>query len=147
MLKDVFISIVILVIGIFLIYNEGVIEIFDSNKYDQISKVHGEEKIKEEKIVNYHKYDTEDSIGRDMLDIRGEDREIQFEAWNRSSLKKDFFKLFPNFEDMRYFIDTHLRGKILTNYLLEEIGKIEDDFFAGKITTEDAKRRFRLLKY
>ena len=95
----------------------------------------------------YDKFYASDSIGRDLLDVRGENEENQLEAWNQSPFKDAFFTLFPNFNDMRYFIEAHLRGEFLTNYLLEEIDKIESDFFSGKTTTEEARRRFRLWQY
>ena len=105
----------------------------DSEKYDEIHQ--------------YDKFYGSDSIGRDVLDVQGENDERQLEAWNRSPLKNAFFTLFPSFDDMRYFIEAHLRGEFLTNYLLERIEKIESDFFSGKTTTEEARRKFRLWQY
>ena len=102
---------------------------------------------KYDKAHQYDKFYTNDSIGTDILDVREENDERQLEAWNQSPFKGAFFKLFPNFSDMRYFIEMHLRGEFLTNYLLENVDKIESDFFSGNITTEEARRKFRLWQY
>ena len=129
--------IIVLVMGLGLFYVVG--------KYDLSEPFQQSEKYDE--AHQYDKFYGNDSIGRDVLDLRGENDERQLEAWNRSPLKDAFFTLFPDFSDMRYFIEEHLRGEFLINYLLEHIEEIESDFFSGKLTTEEAKRKFRLWQY
>ena len=129
--------IIALVMGLSLFYVVG--------KYDLTAPFQNSKKYD-----NVHKYDKfygSDSIGRDVLDLRGQDDESQLKAWNQSPLKDAFFTLFPDFSDMRYFIEEHLRGEFLINYLLENIEEIESDFFSGTLTTEEAKRKFRLWQY
>jgi len=96
-----------------------------------------------------HKYDaykTVDSIGQDILDVTGANAQIQLGAWNSSMLKDEFLDLFPNFSEMKNFINDRLRGKILQDKLTKKVNEIEDEFFSGGITAEDAKRELSTLK-
>lgn len=94
----------------------------------------------------YDKYKTVDSIGQDILDLTGADEKTQIGAWNESMLKDEFIELFPNFSEMKNFVEDRVRGKILKDKLLNTITKIEDQFFGGGITAEDAKRELSTLK-
>jgi len=96
-----------------------------------------------------HKYDnyrTVDSIGQDILDLTGADPKTQLEAWNHSMLKDEFLSLFPDFSEMKNFVNDRIRGKILQNKLNATVSKIEDNFFAGNISAEQAKRELSTLK-
>jgi len=96
-----------------------------------------------------HKYDAYkavDSIGQDILDVTGANAQIQLKAWNRSLLKDEFLDLFPDFSEMKIFINDRLRGKILQDKLTKKVNEIEDEFFSGGITAEDAKRELSTLK-
>ena len=94
----------------------------------------------------YDKYKTVDSIGQDILDVTGANAQIQLGAWNSSMLKDEFLDLFPNFSEMKNFINDRLRGKILQDKLTKKVNEIEDEFFSGGITAEDAKRELSTLK-
>ena len=139
MVKKSLIS-VVFVAGVFFIVDPY--NMFENEESDEIYQCNIDDKKCQDK-----KYSTTDSIGQKILDVTGEERRVQFDVWNRSEFKKYFFKLFPHFTEMKDFIENHLRGKILTTYLLDNIDNIETDFISGKITTEEAKRKFRLLKY
>ena len=131
------------VTGVFLIIDPyDILNTSNNEESNEIYMCHADDKKCQDK-----KYSTTDSIGQKVLDVTGEERRVQFDVWNRSKFKQEFFKLFPHFTDMKDFIENHLRGKILTTYLLENIDDIEANFVSGKITTEEAKRKFRLLKY
>ncbi len=96
-----------------------------------------------------HKYDaykTVDSVGQDILDVTGADAKTQLGAWNSSLLKDEFLDLFPDFTEMKNFINDRIRGKILQDKLIEKVTEIEDKFFSGGITAEDAKRELGTLK-
>ncbi len=96
-----------------------------------------------------HKYDAYkkvDSVGQDILDVTGANVSIQLGAWNTSLLKDEFLDLFPDFSEMKHFIKDRLRGKILQDKLNKKVTEIEDKFFSGGITAEDAKRELSTLK-
>ena len=94
----------------------------------------------------YDKYKTVDSIGQEILDLTGADANIQFEVWNNSILKEDFLELFPKFFEMKNFINDRIRGKILQDKLLEIVKDIENKFFSGSISAEQAKHELSNLK-
>ena len=94
----------------------------------------------------YDKYKTVDSIGQEILDVTGAGAKIQLGAWNSSFLKDEFLDLFPDFTEMKNFIKDRLRGKILQDKLTKKVAEIEDKFFSGGITAEDAKRELGTLK-
>jgi len=96
-----------------------------------------------------HKYDAYmavDSIGQDILDVTDANLETQIGAWNQSLLKSEFLELFPDFDEMKHFVDDRVRGKILHNKLTNKINNIENKFFSGGITATDAKRELSTLK-
>ena len=96
-----------------------------------------------------HKYDAYkkvDSVGQDILDVTGADASTQLGAWNSSLLKDEFLDLFPDFTEMKNFINDRIRGKILRDKLNKKVTEIEDKFFSGGITAEDAKRELSTLK-
>ncbi len=88
----------------------------------------------------YDQYYTEDSIGQDIIDATLADSAIQIEIWNNSKIKSEFLELFPDFDTMKVFIKERVRGKPLVEKLLSETSKIEDRFFSGTMSAEDAKR-------
>jgi len=94
----------------------------------------------------YDKYRSVDSIGQDILDVTGVNAKTQIGAWNKSVLKNEFLALFPDFTEMKNFIHDRLRGKILTDKLTSTVNTIEDKFFSGGISAEDAKRKLSILQ-
>ena len=94
----------------------------------------------------YDAYKKVDSVGQDILDVTGADASTQLGAWNSSLLKDEFLDLFPDFTEMKNFINDRIRGKILRDKLNKKVTEIEDKFFSGGITAEDAKRELSTLK-
>lgn len=94
----------------------------------------------------YDKYQKTDSVGQSILDVTGTDVKTQLGAWNQSMLKDEFLDLFPDFTEMKNFIHDRIRGKILKDKLIKTVSTIEDKFFSGGITAEDAKRELSTLK-
>ncbi|MDQ7085091.1 MAG: hypothetical protein Q9M36_09215 [Sulfurovum sp.] len=68
---------------------------------------------------------------------------MQLEAWHNSALKDKYLSLFPNFSEMKKFLDDRLRGDTLKAKLLHDINAVEDKFFSGDISMEKAKRELR----
>jgi len=94
----------------------------------------------------YNKYKAVDSIGQDVLDVTGANTNMQVDAWNHSALKEEFLAFFPDFSTMKEFANDRVRGDALKSKLNTKINTIEDKFFSGGITAEDAKRELSTLK-
>ncbi|NOR56507.1 MAG: hypothetical protein GQ531_09890 [Sulfurovum sp.] len=96
--------------------------------------------------MKYAQYNAVDSIGQDILDVTGVDATTQFKAWNKSTLKEEFLEIFPNFSEMQGFVKDRIRGKILQDKLTHKLTDIEDKFFSGGMTAEEAKRELGDIK-
>ena len=94
----------------------------------------------------YDKYQGVDSIGQGILDLTGADAKTQLAAWNNSMLKDEFLENFPNFDEMKHFVNDRIRGKLLQDKLNNTINRIEDKFFSGTMDAEQAKRELSVLK-
>ena len=94
----------------------------------------------------YDKYQTVDEVGQDILNLLGADAGTQIAAWNKSRLKEEFILLFPDFGDMKNFARDRIRGEDLTKKLLAQISSVEDRFFSGAITADQARQELSLLK-
>ena len=94
----------------------------------------------------YDKYQTVDEVGQDILNLLGADAGTQIAAWNKSRLKEEFILLFPDFGDMKNFVRDRIRGEELTKKLLAQISSVEDRFFSGAITADQARQELSLLK-
>ncbi len=94
----------------------------------------------------YDEYYTVDSVGDPIIDATYADNKIAMDIWDKSALKNEFLELFPDFDTMRAFIKNRVRGEYLVSTLLGKINKIEDQFFSGKMSAEDAKRALAHMK-
>ena len=94
----------------------------------------------------YEKFNATDNIGQDILDVTSADAKTQLDAWNHSLLKDEFLSLFPNFNEMKLFIGDRIRGQVLQDKLTNVVTDIEDKFFSGNISAEQAKRELSSLK-
>jgi len=89
-------------------------------------------------------YQTINSIGDVVLDVSSLDAKKQIAIWNSSEMKNEFLNNFPNFEEMRGFVDNKIIGDMLKQKLKETIDSVEEIFVAGDISSDEAKRRFTL---
>lgn len=94
----------------------------------------------------YDKYMTVDSIGQDVLDVSTADIKTQVDAWNASQLKNEFATLFPDFTDMKSFIDGRVKGQGLKDKLHALVYELEDKIISGTMTSIQAKQKLDLLK-
>ena len=94
----------------------------------------------------YDKYKTVDGVGQEVLNLLGADAKTQIAAWNESKLKDEFILLFPDFGDMKNFVNDRINGEVLKTKLLAQINSVEDRFFSGSITVDQAKQEFSSLK-
>jgi hypothetical protein len=93
----------------------------------------------------YDQYKTADSIGREILDVTGASVSVQMDAWNASVLKKEFLTIFPDFSGMKIFAEERVRGTTLQTKLKSTLESVEDAYFSGSMSAEDAKRKLGSL--
>lgn len=98
-----------------------------------------------DKAHKYDQYKVIDSIGRDILDVTGAPASVQIAAWNASELKKEFLNIFPDFSGMQVFAEERVRGKVLKSKLKSTLDTVENAYFSGGMTAEDAKRKLGSL--
>ena len=96
--------------------------------------------------AKYAKYKTVDSVGQEVVDVAGASDSVQIDVWNHSELKDEFIKLFPNFEEMKFFIKDRIVGKGLQDKLLKSLDEIEDGVISGVMSVKQAKIKLSLLK-
>lgn len=114
---------------------------FIGNIQEEDENLQSTEYKEKHKLDGFKRYD---SIGRKILDVRGEPDFVQVEAWNKATeFRKEFLEIFPDFTEMRFFVKERLRGEEVQAKLLKKIYKIEGDFLSGSISSEDAKDKFR----
>jgi hypothetical protein len=94
----------------------------------------------------YDKYKTVDGVGQDILNLLGADAGTQVAAWNESAIKDEFILLFPDFENMKNFVKDRIIGEALQAKLLTQVNSIENRYFSGAITADQAKQELSLLK-
>jgi membrane-bound lytic murein transglycosylase B len=93
----------------------------------------------------FDQYKTEDSIGREILDVTGAPASVQMDAWNASALKKEFLDIFPDFGGMQVFAQERVRGQALRTKLKSTLESVEAAYFSGAMNAEDAKRKLGTL--
>ena len=114
-----------------------------------IGDIQEDDNLQNSEYKEKHKYDayqTVDSIGQEILDVTGADVSVQVAAWNASILKTDFLMLFPDFSEMKVFVNERVRGKALQKRLSNSVNDAEDKYFSGVMNAEQAKRALGTLK-
>ncbi len=114
-----------------------------------VGDIQEDEKFQNEEYKLKHQYDqykTVDSIGREILDLTDASINTQVQAWNNAALKTEFLELFPDFSDMKTFVNERVRGDALKAKLFSQIDDVEAQYFAGTMDAEQAKRELNLLK-
>jgi len=114
-----------------------------------VGEIQEDEKFQNEEYQEKHqyaKYQSVDSIGREILDMTGAPVGTQLKAWNKSALKTEFLEIFPDFSDMKLFINERVRGDALQAKLIAEVDNVESQYFSGAMNAEQAKRALGLLK-
>lgn len=108
-----------------------------------------DERYRNEGYVLEHKYDKYlgvDSVGRNVLNLLGADAKTQIAAWNEGALKEEYLSLFPDFGQMQMFIKERIKGDALSAALSKQLKRVEDQFFTGTISQEQAKQTLGSLK-
>jgi len=94
----------------------------------------------------YDKYVGVDSVGRNVLNLLGADSVTQMAAWNEGGLKEEYLSLFPDFGQMKIFINERIKGEALSVSLSQQLKNVEDKFFSGLMTQEQAKQELSSIK-
>ena len=93
-----------------------------------------------DKVEGESKYTIVNSSGDEVLLLDKLSLQKQKRLWNNSMLKNDFMELFPNFIDMKYFVEDHIEDEgAFKKELLENIRKVEVEYVSGRVTEERAK--------
>jgi len=114
-----------------------------------IGEIQEDDNLQNSEYKEKHKYDAYqnvDSIGQEILDVTGEAASVQVAAWNGSMLKNDFLMLFPDFSEMKVFVNERVRGKSVKEKLINSVNDAEDKYFSGTMNAEQAKRSLDTLK-
>jgi len=114
-----------------------------------IGDIQEDDTLQNSEYKEKHKYDgyqAVDSIGQEILDMTGAETSVQVAAWNASILKSDFLMLFPDFSEMKVFINERVRGKAVKEKLINSVNEAEDKYFSGTMNAEQAKRSLDTLK-
>ena len=131
---------VFIVIGIGFLY---VITHFIGDIQEEDDKYQNKDYVQEHR---YDKYQKVDSVGRNILNLLGTDAGTQVAAWNETGLKEEYMALFPDFGGMKNFVKERIKGDALSAKLLKKTSAVEDKFFSGSITAEEAKQELSVLK-
>ena len=114
-----------------------------------VGELQQDDNLQNSEYIEKHKYDayqSADSIGREILDMTGASASVQVAAWNSSKLKEEFLTLFPDFSDMKIFVEERVRGVVLQEKLIGTINDVENQYFSGTVNAEGAKRALSSLK-
>ncbi|MEA3491741.1 MAG: hypothetical protein U9R27_07550 [Campylobacterota bacterium] len=84
-------------------------------------------------------YHQKNIIGQTILVFSGGTFQRKFLVWKRSPLHQDFLDHFPNFEEMKAFIQDRIDDPAFQRKLTAHIDKIEGAYFSGAISDVDAK--------
>jgi hypothetical protein len=91
-----------------------------------------------------HVYETDSVLGERIINVSTLKPKDQIEAWNQSDLRYKMLEYFPNFEEMKAYVEIHVKGEPLRTEVLHHIEKTADAYLAGEISSDEA--RTRLLK-
>ncbi len=83
-----------------------------------------------------------DIIGQTILVFKDIPYQKKLGIWQRSPLRQEFMALFPNFSEMKVFVNDRIVDKDFQDKLSRKIDEIEDAFVSGDITLEQAKESF-----
>ena len=114
-----------------------------------VGDIQQEDNLQNNEYKEKHKYDayqSADSIGRDILDLTGASASVQIAAWNSSQLKEEFLTLFPDFSEMKIFVQERVRGAGLQAKLIHAVDDVEHKYFSGTLDAEGAKRKLGSIK-
>jgi len=93
-----------------------------------------------------NQYNGVDILGDAILDVQHIDEKKQLEVWHSSEFKNEFMELFPNFDGMKRYVDSKIKGDALKKKLISTIDSIEIKFISGTLNGERSKAKLESLK-
>jgi hypothetical protein len=63
----------------------------------------------------------------------------RIELWKRSPLHIEYINLFPDFSEMTLYVDDRIYDAELKSTILNQLKKVESDFFTGAVSPVQAK--------
>lgn len=133
--------------GLFIFVTIGLISIYFLTNF--VGELQDEDEIKRgvhKKDTQYALYESVDVVGDSILDVHTLDVKKQLEVWNKSELKPKFLALFPNFDEMKRFVNNRVVGEALQNKLLQTIDDVEIQFISGTSNGIESKAKLEALK-
>ncbi|OQX72839.1 MAG: hypothetical protein B6D59_07305 [Campylobacteraceae bacterium 4484_4] len=103
--------------------------------------------ITQEKMIAKEdmKYHQKDAIGQTILVFKDQPFEKKLGIWQRSPLHQEYMNFFPNFMEMKAFINDRIVDPDFQKQLTEKVSEVEDAYFAGEITQPEAKEKLSNL--
>lgn len=97
-----------------------------------------QEKLIAKEDMSYYRKDV---VGQTILVFKDISFEKKLGIWKRSPLHQEFMDFFPNFLEMKAFINDRILDADFQQRLTKKVDETEDAFFSGEITQEQAKEK------
>lgn len=97
-------------------------------------------------VVEYKTYESKDSVGQIVLRVSGLEENKQIDIWNASTVREEWLEFFPDFAEMKLFIEDRVEGAYIKKRLGILIDTVEGSYLSGHITIDTAKQMLGVLK-
>ena len=111
---------------------------FINDIQDADDKLITQEKLIAKEDMSYHQKDV---VGQTILVFNDDSCEKKIGVWKRSPLHQEFMDFFPNFSEMKAFINDRIIDTDFQQRLIKKVNEAEDAFFSGEATQEQAKEK------
>ena len=111
---------------------------FINDIQDADDKLITQEKLIVKEDMTFHQKDV---VGQTILVFSGDSLEKKIGVWKRSPLHQEFMDYFPNFTEMKAFINDRIIDADFQQRLTKKVDEAEDTFFSGEATQEQAKEK------
>ncbi len=111
---------------------------FINDIQDADDKLITQENLRAKEDMSYYRKDV---IGQTILAFRDISFEKKLGVWKRSPLHQEFMDFFPNFLEMKAFINDRIIDADFQQKLTKKVNETEDAFFSGEITQEQAREK------
>ncbi len=111
---------------------------FIGDLQDEDDKLLTQEKMIAKEDMSYHEKDV---VGQTILVFSDDSCEKKIGVWKRSPLHQEFMDFFPNFSEMKAFINDRIIDAEFQQRLTKQVDDVEDAFFSGEITQEQVKEK------
>jgi hypothetical protein len=79
-------------------------------------------------------------VAGDMVIVKSDEPiKKRIELWKRSPLHIEYINLFPDFSEMTLYVDDRIYDAELKSTILNQLKKVESDFFTGAVSPVQAK--------